>query len=104
MKPYPFRKWKGAALEILKHRIFVVVGGVHIKETASQPTISSISCAPKNDSTIDLSKVTDPKDVTCTLKGSSLDLVSQVELQNSTDANDKTTVQSTTRFVMEALL
>ncbi len=95
MKPYPFRKWKGAALDVLKHRIFVVVGGVHIKQLASQPTISSITCAPSNDMTIALSKISDPKNVTCTLKGSNLDLVSQVSLQNATDVNDKTQIQGT---------
>jgi hypothetical protein len=94
MKPYPFKKWEGAALDVLKHRIFVVVGGVHIKEVAKQPTLSSISCAPGNDTTIDLSKITGPN-ATCTLKGADLDLVSQVSLQNATDSNDKTQVQGT---------
>ena len=93
MKPFPFRKWDGAALDILKRRTFVVIGGVHTKETPSQPTITSVSCPPKNDSTIDLANVSDPKNVSCTLKGNNLDLIAQVELQNAQDANDKTTVQ-----------
>ncbi|SRR5579883_186124 len=94
MKPYPYRKWNGAALDVLKRRTFVLVGGVHIKQVASQPTISSISCLPGNDATIDLSKITGPN-VTCTLKGENLDLISQVSLQNSLDPNDKTQVQGT---------
>jgi Abnormal spindle-like microcephaly-assoc'd, ASPM-SPD-2-Hydin len=94
MKPYPFRNWKGTALDVLKHRIFVVVGGVHIKEVAKQPTLSSIACAPGNDAIIDLSKISaSDATVTCTLKGADLDLVDEVSLQNSTDPNDKTQVQ-----------
>lgn len=94
MQPFPFKKWKGAALEVLEHRIFVVIAGVHIKEVAKQPTLSSIACDPGNDATIDLSRISGPNAV-CTLKGTDLDLVSQVSLQNSTDANDKTQVQGT---------
>lgn len=94
MKPLPFRSWPGAALDVLKHRIFVVVGGVHFKEVAKQPTLTSISCAPTNDATLDLSKITGPN-ATCTLKGTDLDLVAQVSLQNATDANDKVQAQGT---------
>jgi hypothetical protein len=94
MQPYHFRKWSGAALSVLEHRIFVVIAGVHIKEVQKQPTLSSISCAPGNDATIDLSKITGPN-ATCTLKGADLDLVSQVSLQNAIDSNDKTQVQGT---------
>jgi hypothetical protein len=93
MKPFPFKKWPGAALDVLKHRIFVVVGGVHIKEVAKQPTLASISCAPSNDATLDLSQITGAN-AACTLKGADLDLVSQVSLQNATDANDKAQVQT----------
>jgi hypothetical protein len=91
-KPYPFRNWKPAALDVFKRRIFVVVGGVHIKEVAKQPTLISISCAPSNDATLDLSKITGDNAI-CTLKGADLDLVDKVSLQNATDAADKTQVE-----------
>jgi hypothetical protein len=93
-KSYPFRNWKPAALDVLTHRIFVVVGGVHIKEVAKQPTLTSIACPPSNDATLNLSKITGPN-VACALKGSDLDLISQVSLQNATDTNDKTQAQGT---------
>ena len=94
MQAYPFRKWKAAALDVLQHRIFVVIGGVHIKEVQKQPTLSSIACDPGKDTTIDLSKISGPN-ATCTLKGNDLDLISQVSLQNATDSNDKIQVQGT---------
>jgi hypothetical protein len=93
-RPYPFRHWKPAALDVLNRRIFVVVGGVHIKAVAKQPTLTSISCLPGSDPTLDLSKSTGPN-ANCTLKGTDLDLVSQVSLQNATDSNDKSQVQGT---------
>lgn len=89
-KPFPFRRWAPAALEILEHRLFVVVSGVHIKETASQPTLSSITCTPTNNTTIDLSQIGGTT-ATCAVKGSDLDLLSQILLQNPTDSNDQAT-------------
>jgi hypothetical protein len=94
MKPYHFKFWKAAALDVLKHRIFVVVGGVHIKEVAKQPTLSSIACDPGKDATLDLVKIAGPN-ATCTLKGNDLDLISQVSLQNATDTSDKVQAQGT---------
>jgi|ERR1700688_559753 len=90
-RPYHFRNWKPAALDVLNRRIFVVVGGVHIKEVAKQPTLTSLSCLPGNDATLDLSKITGAS-ATCTLKGTDLDLVDLVSLQNATDTSDKATV------------
>lgn len=86
-----FKKWSPLAVAVLERRVFVVIAGVHIKEAATQPTLSSITCEPDNDTTIALSKVTGPN-VTCTVKGQDLDLVSQIVLKNATDTKDQTQI------------
>jgi len=110
--PLHYKKWMPAAVAVLERRVFVVIAGVHIKEVANEPTFTSITCAPGNDTTIALAKITTPM-ATCALKGKDLDLVSQVELQNSADATDKIegtssviggdTTQSTVQFSTTAL-
>jgi hypothetical protein len=92
--PVRFRKWNPLALAVLERHVFVIIAGVHIKDVADTPTITSVTCAPGNSATIALAKITDPN-VTCTLKGTDLDLVSRVELQNATDTTDKTQVEGT---------
>jgi hypothetical protein len=72
--PLHFKDWSSAAQNIFGHRVFVVIGGVHIQELSSAPSVSSLNCPPsKTDpKSVDTSK--DP--VTCTLSGSNLDQVS----------------------------
>ncbi len=84
-----FSKWDPLAVALLERHIFVIIAGVHIKEAAKEPTFASITCAPGDNATITLSKVTGAAAANCTLKGTDLDLVSQVELQSPTDSNDK---------------
>jgi hypothetical protein len=88
-----FKSWNALALAVLERRVFVVIAGVHIKEVAKEPTFTSITCAPGNDSTIALGKITESKSATCTLKGTDLDLISKVQLQNATDSSDKTQIE-----------
>jgi len=113
MRPYPFRNWRAAALAVLERRVFVVISGVHIKEVAKQPTFSGITCAPANNTTIDLSKISDPS-ATCSLKGTDLDLIGQLVLESPTDATDQAkgsasvtagdTTQATATFATKDLI
>ncbi len=81
-KPLHFKDWNGAAQNIFGHRVFVVIGGVHIQQVASGPSITALNCPLLSDNkTVDTSK--DP--VTCNLSGSNLDQVASVKLtQGST--------------------
>jgi len=77
-KPLRFKDWDGAAQNIFGHRVFVVIGGVHIQQVASGPAITSLTCPLKSDQkSVDTSK--DP--VTCTLSGSNLDQVASIKLE-----------------------
>ena len=77
-KPLRFKDWDGAAQNIFGHRVFVVIGGVHIQQVASGPAITSLTCPLKSDQkNVDTSK--DP--VTCTLSGSNLDQVASIKLE-----------------------
>jgi hypothetical protein len=87
-KRLSFKKWNALALAVLERRVFVVIAGVHIKEAAQEPTFTTITCAPGNDATIALAKITGSA-ASCTLKGGDLDLISQVELENPNDSTDK---------------
>jgi len=82
MKPYPFRKWRAAALDVLKQRIFVVVGGVHIQEVATQPKVASLSCPQLKSGPVDLSQAQDGS-ISCTVNGTGLGLITDLNLQKS---------------------
>ena len=77
-KPLRFKDWDGAAQNIFGHRVFVVIGGVHIQQVASGPAITNLTCPLKSDQkSVDTSK--DP--VTCTLSGGNLDEVASIKLE-----------------------
>src|SRR5205807_5891422 len=43
-KPLHYKKWHAAALEVLEHRIYVVVAGVHIQEVPNAVTVNAVKC------------------------------------------------------------
>lgn len=86
-KEVAFKKWTPVAFDGFRNSTYVILSGAHIKEVTN-PKISSVSCPPGNDNKIDLSKISG-ETLTCTIKGTDLDLVSRVILENATDASDK---------------
>jgi hypothetical protein len=85
----PYKKWTPLALEGFDNSTYVIVAGSHIKETENQPTISLIACQPGNNNTIDLSKFKASDTVSCTVKGTDLELITQLILETTTDSKDQ---------------
>ena len=80
-KPLDFKSWSPAALNILKHRTFVVVAGVHIQEVSPNAQANDISCPILTDLTIDLSAQDTSGDVSCTISGTNLGTVKSAKLE-----------------------
>jgi hypothetical protein len=83
-KDLPYRKWKAAALRILEQNVYVVVGGVHIKEETTTTGINNLDCPDLMDGNLDLSQTTAGL-VSCKVTGDGLDKVSSVKLEKDTD-------------------
>ena len=79
-----YKKWKPAALRILQQNTYVVVGGVHIKEVNSSPTIDNLNCPTLTSGSLDLSQPTNDE-IACTITGSGLGAVSSVQLGPEAD-------------------
>ena len=75
-----YKEWRAAALHILAHRTFVVVGGVHIQQVVMQPRLSSLDCPLLESRKVDISQTKDQM-VTCTVSGSGLNLITAVDLE-----------------------
>jgi len=85
MTEYPkaltYANWSGAALRILEARTYVVVGGVHITETATAPTLQQLNCPRfEGDGPVDLSVATSGS-LACTITGASLDKAGGVAIE-----------------------
>jgi hypothetical protein len=78
-----YKKWKPAALRMLQQNTYVVVGGVHIQELASQPSVSNLTCPSLSNGAVDVSQTTNGV-VNCTMTGSGLNLASSVTLEKDT--------------------
>jgi hypothetical protein len=85
-KELVYKKWAPAALDILKHRTYVVVAGVHIQEVSSAAVANSMSCPIVTDGTVDLSAQDSTGDVSCTIQGKSLDKAASASLEQGTAA------------------
>jgi hypothetical protein len=79
-KPLTYSKWAGAALRVLESRTFVVVGGVHITEVASTPTLQQLNCPTFSDGTVNLSVATNGS-LACSVTGAHLDKAGGVALE-----------------------
>jgi hypothetical protein len=91
MKPLPYRYWNPAALMILEHRIFVVIGGVHIQELTTSPAVTKVACPPGNDATVDLATADKTSGlISCTLTGSHLDKAVSAKLEQATTSKTGT--------------
>jgi len=82
-----YKDWSALALLGLNNSTYVIVSGAHISETPSEAQISSILCPPTNSATIDLTQVTGDS-ITCSMKGTNLQVVAQIILENAVDPND----------------
>jgi hypothetical protein len=89
-KKKAYKDWTPTDLQGLDGSTYVIVAGSHIQETGTQTTVSSVSCQPSTDTTLDLSKILPAATATCTLKGTGLEFVAQMILENSADPADKT--------------
>jgi hypothetical protein len=84
---WKFERWAPAALNILKHRTFVVVAGVHIQEVSTNAVSNGISCPVLLDGTIDLSAQDASKDISCTIAGKSLDKAASAKFEQGTSTS-----------------
>jgi hypothetical protein len=82
-----FESWAPAALNILKHRTFVVVAGIHIQEVSTNAVSNGISCPILLDGTIDLSAQDASKDISCTITGKSLDKAKSAKFEQGTSTS-----------------
>ena len=84
-KPLHYKSWNGAAMNIFEHRVFVVVGGVHIQELSNTATVDSKpKCPEVSDQTIDLSQADSQGNVSCTISGNNLNQVASIKLEQGT--------------------
>lgn len=68
-----YKYWAPAALNILEHRAYVVVAGVHIIEVSKDAAADNVSCPTKPDgTTIELSAADSAGNITCTIAGTNL--------------------------------
>ena len=86
-KPKAYKDWNPLALLGLDNSTYIIVSGAHISEASSQAQFSSFSCPPDDGPSIDLPKLTG-ESLTCSTKGTNLQAVSQVILENAKDSND----------------
>lgn len=80
-KPLAYKSWSGAAMNIFEHRVFVVVGGVHIQELSNTATVDKVNCPEVSDQTIDLSQADSAGNISCTISGSNLNQVASIKLE-----------------------
>lgn len=84
-RPLSFKKWRPAAVQILEHRVYVVVGGVHIQEVGNSPVVNNVNCPTLADGvSVDLSKADKNGVVTCPMTGSKLDRSASASLAQGT--------------------
>ncbi len=86
-KPLDFHSWAPAALNILKHRTYVVVAGVHIQQVSPNAQADNISCPIVTDGTIDLSAQDKSGDVSCTISGANLGTAKSAKLEQGTSTS-----------------
>jgi hypothetical protein len=77
-------------VNILNHRVFVVISGIHIAEVSDTPTVSKLNCPPLADGSVDLSSADAQGGVSCPAFGSNLDSVVSAKLTK--DANTSITL------------
>jgi len=82
-----YKDWSPLALLGLNNSTYVILSGAHITETPSQAQISSLSCPPSDNTTIDLTKISGDT-FTCNIKGTNLQVIAQVILENAQDPGD----------------
>lgn len=82
-----FKKWSPAALNILSHRVFVVISGVHIADVSDAPAVSKLNCPQLADGTMDLSSLDANGNVSCNALGSNLDSVTSAKLTKDAKTN-----------------
>ena len=87
-----FKSWSPAALNILKHRTFVVVSGVHIQELAPNAAANNISCPTVTDLTVNLSAQDASGDVSCTISGANLGSAKSAKLEQGTSTSVSATL------------
>jgi hypothetical protein len=87
-----YKDWSPLAMLGLNNSTYVIVSGAHIIENAGQAQLSNIAC-PDN-STIDLTKASGDT-VSCNIKGTNLQSVAQLVLENAQNSSDKAYAQGT---------
>jgi hypothetical protein len=90
-----YKDWAPAALNILKHRIYVVVAGVHIIEVSKDAAADNISCPTVADGTIDLSATDDKQNISCTIAGANMENAKSAELKQGSTSISATLAPAT---------
>jgi hypothetical protein len=82
-----YGSWSPLDLLGFNNSTYVIISGAHISENPTQAKIAGISCPPNDSTSIDLVSVKTDS-VSCTIKGTNLQAVAQIILENAQDSND----------------